>query len=273
MIKIPRKGETSVAVTENILADMTLREEAYLLARQIFKSQYKADGFAGQLIDVCGRAKGKDFLVVHNPGGWGHARMDECLEWEKGLVTGVTDILHKMGYSFLVTQYFRSGRGWRNEIDDLKEQFRFFSSKANTMAAWLRFVIEHVEGIEVILMGVSQGAAFGNAVMQRIDAGYPIYSIELGFPFLYRARRKNIERTLVIDANGLKSDKFVQGTLLDAIGILFAAPFKWLIYRMRGKKVLLSHCVEAPGHEYDWGNPVVEGQITDFLMANFSRRV
>ncbi len=272
MIKIRREGEAAISAADGILAEMTIQEESYLLAREVFKEQGKADEFARRLIDVCHRARGKEFLIVHNPGGWGHARMHECLEWERGLVTGITGILQKLGYRFLVTQYFRTGRGFRNEVGDLKEQLRFFSDKAETMAAWLRFIVAHVKGIRIVLIGVSQGAAFGNAVMQCLGVGCPVYSIELGFPFLYRYRRKVTEKTLAIDSNGLKSDKFVNGTLLQAAVIFLAAPLKWLGYRMQGKKVLLSHCVRAPGHEYDCGNPVVGEQITDFLEANFGRQ-
>jgi hypothetical protein len=271
VIKTSQRDTTTVQRGNNILTDTALREEAYLAAAGVFKGQGKVEEFARQLIDVCSRAKGKDFLIVHNPGGWGHARMHECLEWERGLVIGVTEVLRKLGYSYLVTQYFRSGRGWGEEIGDLMEQFRFFYSKANTLAVWLRFIVTHVANTKVILVGVSQGAAFGNAAMQRLDATYPVYSIELGFPFLYRSRRQNTERTLAIDTGGLKGDKFVNGTLLYAVGVLFAAPFKWLLYRIQGKKVLLSHCVRAPGHEYEWGNLLVGGKIKDFLEANFGR--
>lgn len=272
MIKLASKTEATDRGKDSIFVPTTLPEDAVRLATEIFKSKAQVDQFAVQLQDICLRVKGKDFLIVHNPGGWGHAPMDECLKWERSIVTGVANTVQKMGYSCLVTQYFRTGRRWRQEIADLKEQFRFFSSKANTMAAWVRFILEHVDDIRILLIGVSQGAAFGNAVMQRLDGRYPVYSIELGFPFNYRSRRQNDQRTLATDSDGVRPDKFVQGTMLDVAGILVAAPFKWLIHRIKGNRVLLSHCVTAPGHEYDWANPAVERQITDFLEANFATR-
>src|SRR4030043_1551837 len=141
-------------------ANLTLREEADRLARQLFGTEEAGTDFANQLLDVCAKAKGKDFLIVHNPGGWGHARLDQCLEWERGIVTGIEIAIEEMGHSVLLTQYFRSGAGWWEQARDLREQFRFFASKASIMAAWLRFITTHVNTIKVILVGISQGAAF-----------------------------------------------------------------------------------------------------------------
>jgi pimeloyl-ACP methyl ester carboxylesterase len=272
LIKLSSEAETAGGIIDNVFDTSVLSEDAYRLACQIYKSERQAGEFAGQLSDVCAGIEGKDFLIVHNPGGWGHARTDRCLEWEKSIVNGVIAVIEKMEYSLFATQYFRSREEWRGEIADLKEQLRFFPNKAGIMAAWLRFIISHVDDIKIVLVGVSQGAGFGNAVMQRLGDSYPVYSIELGFPFIYSSRRRNNERILAIDGNGVEPDKLVQGTALDAAGIFMVAPFKWLVHHLKGDNVLFSHCVNTPGHEYDWSNPEVEGRITDFLESNFARR-
>jgi hypothetical protein len=272
LIKLALKAENISVKPHNTATNLTLREDAYSLARGIFKSQEIADNFANYLLDDCAKAEGKDFLIVHNPGGWGHARLDQCLEWERGIVFGVKVVVEEMGYSFLLTQYFRSGQGWREDVRDLREQFRFFSSKADIMAAWLRFIISHVSGIKVILIGISQGAAFGNSVMQRLGGHYPVYSLELGFPFQYKSRRVITERTLAIEGNGVRPDALAQGNIWVGAGILMAAPFKWMWYYLRGKPVAFAHCVNAPGHEYDWSNPEIQRRVRDFLEANFGAK-
>ena len=51
---------------------MTLNEDANRLARQLFGHDVKKHtGFASRLVDTCSLASGKDFLLIHNPGGWG----------------------------------------------------------------------------------------------------------------------------------------------------------------------------------------------------------
>jgi pimeloyl-ACP methyl ester carboxylesterase len=249
--------------------DLILRKEAYSLAQQLFESEEKGCDFAEQLLDVCAKAKGKDVLIVHNPGGWGHARLDQCLEWERSIVSGVTAVVEEMGYSSLLTQYFRSGTGRRERMRDLREQFRFFAPKATIMAAWLRFIIEHVSSINVILVGISQGAAFGSSVMRQLGGHYPVYSIELGFPFQYKSWRIVTERTIPINSNGVIPDVLAQGNLWIGARILTAAPFKWMWHRIRGRRVSFAHCFNAPGHEYDWDNPKIRKRITDFLKTNF----
>jgi len=253
-------------------ANLTLREEAYRLAQQLFGTEEAGTDFANQLLDVCAKARGKDFLIVHNPGGWGHARLNQCLEWEGGIVNGIKAAVEEMGYNLLLTQYFRSGMGWREQMRDLKEQFHFFASKAVVMAAWLQFIMARVKAIKVILVGISQGAAFSSAVMRQLGGRYPVYSIELGFPFQYKSRRVITGRTLVVEGNGLRHDDLVQGNLWVGARILMTAPFKWMWYRIRGERVLFAHCVTAPGHEYDWANPEIKRQVRGFLKANFGTK-
>jgi hypothetical protein len=269
LIKLPLKPGSSDGAPDPSVTETNLQEDACRLARQIIKSQEACDKFARQLIDVCARASGKELLIIHNPGGWGRARLEQCLEWERGVVAGIQAAVTEMGHSFLFTQYFRSDQGLLEEIKDLREQFYFFKSKADVMAAWLTFIINHIDGIKVILVGVSQGAAFSSAVMHSLGDDYPVYSIELGFPFMYKSRRVITGKTLEIEGNGIRPDVLAQGNIWVGARILMAAPFKWMWYYLRGKPVTFAHCVNAPGHEYDWSNPEIQRCIRDFLEANF----
>ena len=250
-------------------ASLALRKDAYSLAEQLFGTDEAGSDFANQLVDVCARARGKDFLIVHNPGGWGHVRLDQCLEWERGMLTGIKSAIDEMGYSSLLTQYFRSGVGWGEQMRDLREQIRFFAIKASIMAAWLQFIVTHINTLKVILVGISQGAAFSNAVMQQLGGRYPVYSVELGFPLQYKSRRVITERTLAIEDNGVEPDVLAQGNLWVGARVLMAAPFKWIWYRLKGKRVVFAHCVTAPGHEYNWANHDLQRRIKTFLKVNF----
>jgi len=76
----------------------------------------------------------------------------------------------------------------------------------------------------------------------------------------------------VVESNGVKPDVLVQGNLWIGARILMAAPFKWVWYRLRGKRVAFAHCVNAPGHEYDWANGDIERRIRGFLKSNFGTK-
>ena len=256
---------------------MALEEEAGKLAQQLLGNETeKCVGFTNRLLDICTRAQGKDFLLIHNPGGWGGAPLEHCMRWERSIVEGVSDTIERLGYSWLLIQYFRSGNSWWAHMQDVKEQARFFlkgkSSKVGIMAAELKFIAQHINNLKVILIGVSQGAAFGNAAILQISGLRQVYSIELGMPFFYRSRRVVSERTLAVDSNGLMPDALMEWDIITMVKAFSAAPFRWIKYRLQGKPVKFTHCINLPGHDYNWDYPEVRQQVGDFLSTNFGTK-
>ena len=256
---------------------LALQEEARHLAQQLFGNEVeKCASFANRLLDICTRTQGKDFLIIHNPGGWGSAPLEHCLRWERSIVEGVSDTMERLKYSWLLIQHFRSGNSWWAHMRDIKDQVYFFlqgkSFKAEVMAAELEFIIRHLSSLRVILIGASQGAAFGNAVMQRLHRLRQVYSIELGTPFFYRSRRVVTERTLAIDGNGLMPDAMMEWDIITMVKTSSAAPFRWIKYWLQGKPVKFTHCINVPGHDYNWDYPEVRQQIGDFLGTNFGTK-
>lgn len=252
---------------------LALEEEAQHLAHQLFGNEAeKCEGFTNRLLDICGRAQGKDFLLIHNPGGWGTTNLEHCLQWERSIVTGISTTLERLGYTWLSIQHFRTGSGWQERIWDIKEQFRFFVSKAKIMAAEVKFLTRHTNNLKIILIGISQGAVFGNAVMQCMPGLNQVYSIELGMLFIHRSRRVVTKRTLAIDSNGLMPDAIMEWNIITMLKAFLAAPFRWIKHQLEGKPVKLSHCVNVPGHEYNWEHPEVRQQIEDFLQVNLGTK-
>lgn len=273
MVKSAEKDfhkDNSVKVTDVALA---LWEEACRLGRQLFGNDSGEDTrFANRLLDIYTGARDKDFLLIHNPGGWGNSPLEYCLHWERSIVAGISATLDRLGYTWLLSQHFRGGSGWREHIRDIKEQFRFFAFRRKILAAEVEFLIQHIKNLNVILIGVSHGAAFSNAVMQKLSGLHRVYSIELGVFFLQRSRRVVTEKTLAIDSNGLMPDAIMEGDLIAMLKTLPAAPFRWIKYRLEGKPVKFSHCINVSGHEYNWEYPEVRQQIGDFLEVNFGAK-
>lgn len=250
-----------------------LQTEAHHLAQQLFGDKTEKYGsFTTRLLDICTRARGKDFLLIHNPGGWGDAPQEQCLQWERSIVEGVSDTLQRLGYSCLLIQYFRSGSSWWEHLSAAREQLRFFASKAKVMAAELKFIIQHLSYLKVVMIGVSQGAGFGNTVMLELDESRRVYSIEVGTPFFYRSRRVVTERTLAVDGNGLMPDALMEWDIITIVKAYFAAPFRWIKYRLKGRPVKFSRCINVPGHDYNWDYPEVRQQVRDFLEINFGTK-
>jgi hypothetical protein len=252
-------------------------EEINLLAQRLFNNHHqKAEQLISRLQAMYTQASAKDFLVIHSPGGWGNTQWDGLLEWEKSIVTGVTDTLQKLGYSNVVVQYFRSGDGLLRHMKDIVKEAQFFltgaSPRAEAMSEELKLVVRHLKGLKVILVGASQGAAFNNAAMQILGNQERIYSIELGTFFPHMSRRTLTDRTLAIDGNGLMRDPMCNRDLWAGTKSYFSAFYRWMKYRIQGKPMKFTHCINTPGHEYQWEFPAVHTNITEFLTAKFGMR-
>lgn len=253
---------------------MTLQTEANQLAEQLFGNHNrKSARFARRLLDMCTKVQDKDFLLIHNPGGWGSTPLEHCLEWERSIVEGVKSTIERLGYNSFVTQYFRSGRSWWAHLWDLREQFGFFfkgkSTKAKIMATELKFISHHLDSLRVILVGASQGAAFGNTVMRQMGELRRVYSIELGMLFAHMSRRVITEHTLAIDSNGMVPDPMAHRDLSEGLKAYATAPFRWLKYLLQGKPKKFTDCINVPGHEYHWEYPEVRKRIENFLETRF----
>jgi pimeloyl-ACP methyl ester carboxylesterase len=258
--------------------ELTLQTEAKELAQQLFgnHNNKRCARFARSLLDMCAKAQDKDFLLIHNPGGWGSTPLQYCQEWERSIVEGVKSSIERLGYSSFVTQYFRGGRSWWAHLRESREQLRFFfkgkSAGTKVLAAELKFITRHLDSLRVILVGASQGAAFANTVMQQMDGFHRVYSIELGILFAHMSRRVITERTLAIDGNGLVPDPMAHRDLPEGLKAYGTAPLRWLKYLLQGKPRKFSNCINVPGHEYNWEYPEVHKTIEHFLETKFGAK-
>jgi len=252
-------------------------EEINLMAQRLFnKNRRKKEQLISRLRTFITKATDKDFLIIHSPGGWGNTEWDGLLDWEKSIVTGVTATLEKFGYSYAVVQYFRSGNSWVRYVKDIVKEARFFftgaSPQAEVMSEELKIITQHLAGLNVILVGASQGAAFNNAAMRKLGNQERVYSIELGTFFPHMPRRIVTERTLAIDSNGLMSDPMCHRNLWAGTRSYIGAFYRWFKSWAQGKPMKFTHCINTPGHEYQWEYPGVHTNITEFLTARFGMR-
>lgn len=254
--------------------NLTLKEEAALLAEGLFKDDSEKRAlFIQRLLDICDLVKDKDILLIHNPGGWGTTHLENLLQWERSIVEGVTLTIGKLGYKWVLMQYFRSEKNWRSIMGDIREQTHFFFNKAKIMAAELEFVTRHFSTLQVVMIGVSQGAAFSNAVLQNLDGLNRVSSIELGMPFPYKSKRVLTDRTLALDSNGLMPDALMEWDVPTILKTYISAPFRWVKYKLLGRQVKFTYCINLPGHDYNWDYPEVQRQIEEFITLKFGGNI
>ena len=84
-----------------------------------------------------------------------------------------------------------------------------------------------------------------------------------------RSRRVETERTLTLNNNGLMPDAVMEWDFMTILKTYFTAPGRWLKSRLEGKPRKFTHCINVPGHDYNWEYPEVRGQIKEFLNTCF----
>ncbi len=254
----------------------SLEVEIERLAREFFGvAGAKPARFARWVAETAAACREVEFLIIHNPGGWGNTRLERCLDWERSIVFGVTDTLDHLGRSWSLVQYFRSGDSFWSHMRDVGKEARFFwrgrSVQARAVAAALRLIRRHFPRLNVILVGASQGAAFSNAVMRELGDVERVYSLELGIFFPHMHRRVVTQHTLAIDSNGLMPDPMAHRDLWAGTKAYAGAFVRWFRYRTQGQPRRFTDCINVPGHEYAWEYPAVSSQIVSFLSREFAR--
>mgnify|MGYP001031847701 CR=1 FL=1 len=229
-------------------------------------SEVESEFYDDELLNICSQAKDKDFVLFYNPGGMGSKPMGEDTQW-KGVVEGIESALGEMGYTCLIVEHIRTDATWLGYMKEIKDCVSLFSVKSRELAAKVKFLVENVKDIKVIITGASMGAVFCSEVMGLLKADLRAYSIEAGMPFWHRDSTS--ARTLSINDNGVTPDALSSGSIRAIARSCFLAPFRWLGSRLRGEHVTLSGCANVPGHEYYWDYPGVQSQIRAFLEENF----
>ena len=253
---------------------MDVKVEIDCMAERLLgRENGKRSEFIGRVTDTYTKAREKEFLLIHNPGGWGNTVFEMCLDWERSIVTGIANTMDELNHSWVLVQHFRSGNSFWHHMRDVRKEARFFlrsrSLQAEMLAEELRLLTKRLPDLSVILIGASQGAAFGNVVMRELGENNRVFSIELGIFFPHMSHRVVTDRTLAIDSNGLMPDPMANRNLKAGFKAYTLAFLRWFRHKIQGKPVKFTNCINVPGHEYRWEYSAVQDKIKEFLKANF----
>ena len=259
-------GGLPLSVTDLSKVPESVAEDATELAKELFEDyQEEYEDFVSQLLAEYVEAKDKDFVVIFNSGGWGWNFLENSPGWYS-ISTGIESELDKLGYSSLLLNYRRTGETLRGVIDEFVEVITDYPSKAEDLAHRVEFLTSHIPDLKVIVTGESNGSVMSDTVMSILQDNPRVYSIQTGPPFWHQ--NVMLDRTLVLDSNGMTPDSFSQG---DVPTVLWAS-LKALIGLTPPEEEdpgRILYFFRAPGHDYRWQYPDVYAKITDFLEKNF----
>ena len=243
-------NQTTVDIPEAV------REHAANLASQFTdaNSAYRQP-FVDSLLEVYAGARDKDCLLVFSSGGQGQEEIGP--EWGS-ILEGVREELRNLGYDDLLVIYERTADGFSNFMKELRETAQSYHEKAQPLAAAADFFTEHIEGLEVIMLGESAGAMLSNEAMALLPANDRVYSIQTGTPFYYGGIVT--DRSLLINDNGIVPDSLHS---FDAWTIFKANLGRIPTYRPKEGHFLFY--MRTPGHIYTWDHPGVRSEVSSFL--------
>jgi hypothetical protein len=259
-------GGLPLSVPDLATVPQSVADNATDLAMELFGDYpEKHNDFVSQLLAAYVEAKDKDFVVVFNSGGWGWNFLENSPGWY-GISNGIKSELENLGYTSLMLDYRRTGETLRGVIDEFVEVIIAYPSKAENLACRVEFLTTHIPDLKVIVTGESNGTVISDSAMNILRDNPKVYSIQTGPPFWHQ--NVMLERTLVLDSNGMTPDSFSQGD----VPVVLWASLKALVGLSSPEEEepgRIMYFFRAPGHDYRWQYPGVYSQITSFLEHNF----
>ena len=257
-------GGTVLSIQDFSAVPQPVIDDAAEVAAELFgNDQENCHDFMSQILATYLEAREKDFVIIHNPGGWGWDSIEESPKLGT-IIDGIEAELARLGYGSLVLEHKRTAHSLNGCVSELMLAADLFPTKAEDLAARIEFLTNHIPDIRIILTGESNGAAFCEVVMQSVQQNSQIYSIQIGPPFWHNDSLSS--RILVLRSNGSVPDTFSHGDIITIIRSNLEALFG--ISQQNPGHILLY--IGAPGHDYSWQYEEVRLQITGFLDDNFS---
>ncbi|MDP2930977.1 MAG: hypothetical protein Q8O05_00565 [Chloroflexota bacterium] len=254
-------GQPLYATTDLSAVPQSVVNDATRLATQLF-GEYEAKyrGFVDELLASYVESKGKDLVILFNPGGWGASLVEAAPDWES-ILAGIQSQLTNSGNTSLILTYRRTIDTLQGRLGELVEMVRGYSSKAKTLAYRVEFLTTHNPGLKVVIAGESMGTVISDEAMNILSDNTQVFSIQTGPPFWHR--NATADRTLVMTSNGVMPDSFTQGNILAIIRANLAALFGKS--QPEGRQGTILQYIRAPGHDYWWEYPGVSSQVTRFF--------
>ena len=259
-------GGLPLSVPDLSAVPESVAEDATELAKELFEDyQEEYEDFVSQLLAAYVEAVDKDVVVIFNSGGWGWNFLENSPGWYS-ISTGIESELDKLGYSSILLNYRRTGETYRGIIDEFVEVITAYPSKAENLAHRVEFLTSHIPDLKIIVTGESNGTVISDSAMSILRDNRQVYSIQTGPPFWHQ--NVMLDRTLVLDSNGIATDSFAQGDVLAVLWASLKALFGLTPPEEEDPGRIL-YFFRAPGHDYRWQYPGVCSQITNFLEENF----
>ena len=192
-------------------------------------------------------SQNSDVVLVFNSGGWGTISFEKAMDFNP-IINEVKELIEDHGLKVSIVEYHRTRENIIGKIGSIKEVIQGFPDSSKSFAKIIDKFLENNPGEKIIIAGLSNGAAFANSVIEKIEKNKDkVLSIELGAPFW----KKKTEGENILDINN-QNDILANGQIGRLLFSLLRAPFVWTYENIRGNKTSLSEAMDISGHDYYW---------------------
>lgn len=207
-------------------------------------------------------------LILTVTGGWGTAPLDKEFSLVP-VVTGVCSLLRETGMTYSVAQFRRTPADDRCRIAAAAEVLGLLHPTSHRLAQELNACCRREPHPRLILIGLSNGAAFVNEVIGALDPGVApgVLGIELGTPFwIYR---RELSNSLHCDNSG--QDPLAAGQIDILAPVVAQGLFSFVCSQVADEEFRPEPVFHFPNHAYTWSR--VRPETEEFVSRRFGLRV
>lgn len=263
---VQRLDEKGISISEEEALDYV--KQAHDLASQAFnRDKQDCLELRNRMLQIFVDTASADVVILYNPGGWGRSTIGGDGQWGP-VVREMDALLEDQGYTTVLQSFVRTPEVTTfGVIEELQELLTCFPTKCEDQVKVVQFLTQNRPDIQVIVTGLSQGAAYTNEVSKLLESNDQVYGVAAGVPFFYS--EVETDRTLVLENNGIESDALKEGDAPALVKTTIGTYFEWLWHGFDGGPLGAGAYYDPPGHDYHWEDPGVAPLITDFLDSHF----
>jgi hypothetical protein len=201
-----------------------------------------------------------DVLIICHAGGWGNVPL-KYTDDLRPVVLGIEEYLESRGLRTKVIQYNRLPHSPLGEFIITSELWGLHTLCARRYAHRLERILHEHPDLLVVMVGLSNGAAFSNAVMAQLEDWTfdRVLSIECGPPVYYFPVESDRILTIIRPGQDPLFSEHPDLVLSNTVGILV----DMVVSLLTGSPLSFQTALRESGHEYPWLE--IAPEVTAFI--------
>lgn len=212
--------------------------------------------------DLASAVATKDVIIIFSSGGWGTTSAEQADDFSP-VLSGIQSTLKQWGLDSMVVSYSRTRDGVLGRMTGLKEMVSSYKVTSQSLASLVSQIEVKYPDKRIILTGLSNGGAFVEETMKRLQSSPNVCALVAGVPFWHHDQKL----VNILELNNGGTDSLSQGRVGQVLLAVAQTPIRWIVARISDQTLSLARALEVPGHSYRWSTESVGPVVVDFLRT------